>query len=338
MSSPNPLNTPLVQTQALWTWDLSGVSTGQGPVVTGYGYNSSVTKTGLLPADLQSFIGIPLNQYGNPPVAIPSTTLIQWIRYAEDWVEQKTSLLLTPTWVAAPPTVLPSQTTATGLIVSGAGNVQQEGLDYDLYDAPYDFFFPRAQDEGWMIQNLRYRPVKNPNAFPNTAEMQNFSKFYTGTKGIAYMYPLLEAFFRVPPTWFVEDADMGLVRLVPAQNVQMLPLFAMQLAFMGFAESIPGGLWFQYTAGLNRSDYNSRYSFINQLVLSAASIQALATMQGTINYGAIETEMTVDGARYKTAYDKAGPFDGLIRRFTKQRDELLAEAFNKVSGPMIITI
>ena len=60
----------------------------------------------------------------------------------------------------------------------------------------------------------------------------------------------------MPPTWFVEDEDFGLIRLVPAANVQMLPLFAMQLAFMGFAESIPGGLWFQYTAGLNNSEYN----------------------------------------------------------------------------------
>ena len=54
--------------------------------------------------------------------------------------------------------------------------------------------------------------------------------------------------------------------MIPPANVQMLPLFAMQLAFMGFAESIPGGLWFQYTAGLNNSDYNGRFSM---LMLSA---------------------------------------------------------------------
>ncbi len=338
MSSPNPFNTPLVRTTALWTWDLSGVATGQGPVVSGYGYNGSPTKTGLLPSDLQSFVGIPLSMYGNPPTPIPDTTLIQWIRYAEDWVEQETNLLLCPTWVAAPPTKQPAQTTATGLLVSGASNVQQEGLDYDLEDAPYDFFFPRAQDEGWMLQNLRYRPVRSPNAFNSLNQGQIFAGYTTNVKNVAYIYPLLDDFFRVPPSWFVEDSDIGLIRLVPAQNVQMLPLFAMQLAFMGFAESIPGGLWFQYTAGLNRSDYQGRFSFIKQLVLATASIQSLMTMQGTINYGATETEMTVDGVRYKTSYDKAGPFNGLIQQFTRQRKELLAVAINKVSGPMVITI
>lgn len=338
MASPGTVNS-----FALWTWDTSTVGQpGGGPVVTGYGSNATVTKTGLMPADLQGFVGIPLSQYGNPPVPIPSTTLIQWIQYAEDWVEQRTGLLLTPTWVASPPTKIPLQTQDTGIIVNPNSNgVQQEGVDYDLEDAPYDFFFPRAQDEGWMMQSLRYRPVRNPNSFPLTwslSQMQQFAKQYTAVKNTAYEYPLLNDFFRVPQSWYVEDSDFGLLRLVPAQNVQMLPLFAMQLAFMGFAESIPGGLWFQYTAGLNQSDYRSRFSFIKQLVLAQASIQALSTMQGTVNYGATETGMTIDGIQYKTQYDRGGAFIGPIRQFTRMRDELLAEAINKVSGPMTITI
>jgi hypothetical protein len=331
------ISAPLVETTALWTWDLSGVASGSGPKVIGYGYDATPTKTGLSADDLLGFVGIPLQVYGNPPTPIPATTIIQWLRYAEDWVEQRTNLLLTPTWVAAPPSLQSMSTRATGLITDNS-TTQQEGIDYDLADSPYDFFFPRAQDEGWMYQSLRYRPVRNPNAFPDSNTQKIFSKYYTSIHNVAYIYPLLNDFFRVPPTWFVEDTDFGLVRLVPAANVQMLPLFAMQLAFMGFAESIPGGLWFQYTAGLNRSDYNGRFSFIKQLVLAQATVQALTTMQLSINYGATSTEMNVDGMQYKTQYNKDGAFAGQIAMFTKIRDELLAEAINKVSGPMLIAL
>lgn len=317
---------PLVPTSALWNWDLT---TPNYPTVATYPTANQPTKTGLMPADLQSFVGVPIQLYGNPPTPIPDATLINWIRWAEDWVEQETGLLLTQTWVASPPTRQVQATSATGLTVSPASSgVQMLGVDYDLEDAPYDFFFPRAQDEGWMVQSLRYRPVRSVNY--TTGD-------FTPLKNLAYIYPLLNDFFRVPPTWFVMDSDFGIVRLVPAANVQMLPLFAMQLAFMGFAESIPGGLWLQYTAGLTSSDYNNRFSFVKQLVLAQAAIQAMSTIQGTINYGAKEYTMAVDGLQYSTKYSDKGPYAGLIDYWTKMRQELLQTAFNKVSGPNLIT-
>lgn len=316
---------PLVPTKAIWTWDRSNLA---APSVVTYP-SGAPTKTGLMPADLKSFTGVPIQVYGNPPIPIPDTTLLQWIRWAEDWVEQETGLLLTLTWVASPPTRQPAATLATGLQVSGVGQVQTLGVDYDLEDAAYDFFFTRAQDEGWMVQSLRYRPIK-------VAEF--YTGAYTAVKNIAYIYPLLNDFFRVPPTWYVEDHDFGLVRLVPAANVQMLPLFAMQLAFMGFAESIPGGLWFQYTAGLESSDYNSRFSFVKQLVLAQAAIQALSTVQGTINYGAKEYGITVDGLQYSTKWSDKGAYSGLIEYWTKMRQDLLQLVFNKITGPQMITL
>ncbi len=321
------IDAPLVPTGALWTWD---TSTKPQPTVTGYPTTGGPTKTGLMPQDLQNFVGVPIQYYGNPPTPVSSGTMLGWIRYAEDWVEQETTLLLTQTWVASPPTRQPTATNATGLIVNPASSgVQQLGVDYDLEDAPYDFFFPRAQDEGWMVQSLRYRPVRSA----------TYSALdYTSIKNIAYIYPLLNDFFRVPPTWYVEDSDFGLVRLVPAANVQMLPLFAMQLSFMGFAQSIPGGLWLQYTAGLTANDYISRFSFIKQLVLAQAAIQALMTIQGTLNFGATQYNINVDGLQYQTQYPKSGPYSGLIEQFTRMRTDLLQTAFNKVSGPMLITL
>lgn len=331
------IQAPLVQTTALWTWDVSGVASGQGPQIVGYGPNATPTKTGLTPADLQAFVGIPLQTFGNPPTPIASATIQGWLRYAEDWVETKTGVLLTSTWIAAPPSRQALSTRATGLITENS-TTQQLGVDYDLQEAPYDFFFPRAQDEGWMYQYLRHRPARIPNAFPNLTVMKDFANTYTATKNVAYIYPLLNDFFRVPPTWFVEDEDFGLIRLVPAANVQMLPLFAMQLAFMGFAESIPGGLWFQYTAGLNPSDYATRWQFMYQLVLAVASIQALMSMQLSVNYGATQTDIGVDGLQYRSQYNAQGAFNGQIQQFTRMRDDLLKEVYNKVSGPVMITL
>ncbi len=332
-----PVQYPLVQTTALWTWDTSGIPLGYGSEPIGYGAKSTPTKTGLSADDLLGFLGIPLVIYGNPSSPIPPLTILNWIRYAEDWVEQRTGLLLTPTWVAAPASKQSLSTRATGLVTANS-STQIQGIDYDIEESPYDFFFPRAQDEGWMYQSLRHRPVKKPPEFNSTAIMDKFSEVYTGVTNFAYIYPLLNDFFRVPPSWYVEDADFGLIRLVPAANVQMLPLFAMQLAFMGFAESIPGGLWLQYTAGLANVDYNGRFSFIKQLVLAAATVQALTTMQLSINYGATSTKMTVDGLSYETQYNKDGAFSGQIMQFSKMRDALLAEAINKVSGPMLIAL
>lgn len=319
--------TPITSTP-LWSWNTSGLV----PKILGFspGGSGQPTKTSLMPSDLQSFVGVPLVFYGNPPTPIPDETLISWIRWAEDFVERETGLLLCQSWVAAPPAVTPGSPLAISLNVAGSsGTLQQQGIDYDVYDAAYDFFFPRAEDEGWMNYSLRYRPVRSLNYTPTD---------FNSIKRIAYIYPLLNEYFQVPPTWIVTDEDKGLVRLVPATNVQMLPLFALQLSFMGFAQSVPGGLWFQYTAGLTQNDYLTRYRFILQLVLAQASITALQTMQGTINLGATTTSVAVDGLSYHTQYNQNGPYYGLIKTMQGIRDELLHSAKSKVSGPMFITL
>ncbi|MDD2878477.1 MAG: hypothetical protein PHZ23_14760 [Acidiphilium sp.] len=320
-----PVQIPPVQTKALWTWD----TTGTYPVVKGYPTTGGPTKTGLLPQDLQNFIGIPLQFYGNPPQSILSTTILQWIRWAEDRIEQETNILLTQTWIASNPTTNQSMTQASGLLVQDVAKGQQLGIDYDLADAPYDFIFSLAQDEGWMIRGFRWRPLQSNAYGPNDQ---------TACKNVVFVYPLLDVYFRIPPSWYVEDHQFGLLRLVPAQNVQMLPLFAMQLAFMGFAEDVPGGLAFQYTAGLTANDYNSAWSFMQQLVLCEAAITALNILQGTVNYGATMTSMSVDGVEYKTQYSPNGAFSGIIQSFERQKKELMKTARDKVSGPMITTL
>jgi len=324
-------STPITS-QALWQWD----NTGSYPVATGYGLNGvyTPTKTGLGPQDLQNFVGVPLQYYQPTPTPVSAETILGWIRYAEDWVEQETSLLLAPTWVASPPLLQQGQTQDTQVVPSSGQGIQIIGQDYDLADAAYDFFFPRAQDEGWMVQSLRYRPIRNVTQPARILSQQD----YSGVKNISYIYPLLSEYFRVPRTWLVEDQDFGLVRLVPAENVQELPLFSMQLAFMGFAESIPGALYFQYTAGLMPNDYNSRFRFIQQLVLAAAAIQALSSIQGSVSMGLISHSTLIDGVQFQAKYSENGPFGSLIQQFKKQRDELLNVTFTKVAGPQIITL
>lgn len=312
---------------ALWAWDRTQPTT---PVVKGY-FNNSPTKTGLLPDDLQQAVGIPLQYYSpagvNPP-AVPPQVLLSWIRQAEDWVENETDLLLTPTWVASPPEIQPIAQAVTGA-PSASGYGQVQGIDYDLPDAGYDFFFERAQGDGWLCQPLRYRPLRN---------VTTSAADFTAVKNIAAIYPLLSDFFKVPPTWYVEDQDAGLIRLVPAANVQMLPLFAMQLAFMGFSDTVPGAWHFQYTAGLTPTDYSSRFAFLHRLVLCDAAIRALASIQGTINMGLMRVETLVDGLQTKLQYSEKGPFGSVIEEFRKERDSLLDTAKSKVAGPMFITI
>ncbi len=322
---------PIVS-QALWQWDNSGAY----PVATGYGASGqwTPTKTGLTPSDLQDFVGIPLQYYQPTPSPVPSSVLQGWIRYAEDWVEQETGLLLTPTWVASPPCTQLGQTTDTGVIPASGGLIQQQGIDYDLADAAYDFFFPRAQDEGWMVTPLRYRPIRNVASPARMISEQDFS----AVKSFAFIYPLLSEFFRVSRTWFVEDQDYGLIRLVPAENVQMLPLFSMQIALLGFAESVPGALWLQYTAGLTPNDYNTRFRFVQELVLAKAAIRALSAIQGTINMGMIQHQTQVDGVSYMGRYSEKGPFGYQIEQYERQVDALLQSVFTKISGPAFITI
>ena len=320
---------PLLNSAALWTWSIP--SSGS-PTVTKFSSGAN-TKTGLQPSDLRSFVGVPLQIYGNPPVAIQELDLVKMIRNAEDWVEQQTNVLLCQSWIASPPATTALQAQAIGITPASGAVAQQLGADYDIEDAAYDFMFPRAQDEGWMMYSLRYRPVKSLTY--SSIDNDVMSK---AVKKIAFIYPLLNEFFAVPPTWVVEDHDFGLIRLVPSTNVQMLPLFAMQLAVMGFAESLPGALWFQYTAGLTPSDYQTRFSFVNQLVLSVAAIRALRTVQGSINLGIEQQNVNIDGVQYQTRFSKDGPYSGLIKSFKEERDELVGILRDKVSGPIITTL
>lgn len=309
---------------ALWNWDTSVLD---APVVKGY--NGNPTKTGLGPSDIQMTCGVPLQYYtpGGNPMPMPPEQLIEFIRQSEDYVEQETNLLLTPTWVASPPEIQTMSPQVTGVPAANDSS-QVQGVDYDLADAAYDFYFERAVDAGWLCQPLRYRPLRN---------VTTSATDFTAVKNIAGIYPLLNQFFRIPPTWYVEDQDAGLIRLVPAANVQMLPLFAMELSFMGFADTVPGAWHFQYTAGLTPVDYQSRFRFMRRLVLVDAGMRALATSQGTINMGLMRVETLVDGLQAKFQYSERGPFGSLIETFRKERDELMQTAWSKVSGPMIVT-
>lgn len=314
---------PSVTATPQWAWNTAGTY----PQPLGYPPGGAVqpTKTGLMPGDLQNFVGVPMVYYGNPSSPVNPAQMVQWLRWSEDWVEKETSVLLCQSWVAAPPAVQPGSPTSISLQVSGnAGQTQQLGVDYDVYDAAYDFLFPRAQDEGWMNYSLRYRPIR---------QVVYDTGSYNPVKRLAYIYPLLNEFFQVPPNWIITDEDKGMIRLVPATNVQMLPLFALQLSFMGFADSVPGGLWFQYIAGLTPADLMSRYSHVLQLVLAHAAIMGLAAVQSTINLGALSTMVGVDGLQYETRYPEAGPYSGLIKRFERMEKDLLLAVKSKVAGP-----
>jgi hypothetical protein len=329
---------PAVPDQALWLWDTSG----EVPVVSGYPVGISTaypsgyapTKTGVSPADLQAYVGVPLVYYGNPPTPVLPATIQQWIRWAEDKVEQETTILLCQTWVASPPALDQQIANSVGLITKN-GNGQQLGYDYDLEDNAYDFNFARAQDAGWTYLTLRYRPVQSTTYNKIGVSGTPATQGITAIKSMSFIYPLLNEYFRVPPPWFVEDRNYGYIRLVPATNVQMLPLWAMQLAFMGFNENTPGGIWVNYTAGLTALDYASHYSFMKELVLAEASITALSAIQGTLNLGAESYSMAVDGMQYKTTYFKNGPFGPLISNFEKRRERLMKMAQSKVAGPML---
>jgi len=324
MSGSNP-SAPFITTAAQWTW---APPSGNSPsYILGFppGGVNQPTKTGLMPSDLKDFVGVPLQLYGNPTVPVPDTTLLQWIRWAEDRIERDTGILLCQTFVAAPPTVVPGQALTEGIIPAN-GTTQILGVDYDLPDAPYDFWFPRAEDSGWMAYQLRYRPVK----------MINYTATnYTAIQRQSYIYPLLNEFFRIPPQWMVIDEDMGWIRLVPSTNIQMLPLFAIYLGFVAFTDSLPGGLAFQYFAGLTPADLQTRYSFIPQLVLAEAAITALNITQGSINLGFLAHDIKIDSIEQNTKFSEKGPYSGLIKSFTAMRDALLTTAHSKVSGPAL---
>jgi hypothetical protein len=310
----------IVPTKALWGW--STPVSGQAPVVTSYPPYGAPTKSGVLPKDLEDFIGIPLQRWSTPPVPIPTQTILNWIRYAEDEIETETNIRLCQTWIAAPPAKTAYSTQTIGLGVSGS--FQNLGVDYDYSEAAYDFFFARAQDEGWLYNRMRWRPLKSVEVFQPAGQLDTAN--LNGVKNLSFVYPLLSEFFRMPQSWIVEDQNRGLTRYVPAVDVMMLPLFAMQLAFMGFAETVPGGLWFQYTAGLTANDYNSSWSFMKQLVLAKAAERALRGMQLSVNIGAIEFQTQADGLQYRAKYDPRGAFNGQIKEMQQESMRLLKRA------------
>lgn len=298
------LSTP---TKALWTWAVP--STGGQPVVTAYPTTNGPTKSGVMPQDLRNYMQIPIQQWTNPPVPISDSVIQQWIRWAEDEIETDTNVRLCQTWIAAPAAKSAAEVSALSLDV--AGQYQQLGVDYDYSEAAYDFFFERWRDEGWGYQRMRWRPVQSVELSGPNLDAYDIGNF-TGAKKVAFIYPLLNEYFTMPLTWVVEDQKRGMLRFVPATSVQMLPLFALQLSFMGFAQSVPGGLWFQYTAGLTANDYNSSWSFMKKLVLAKAAATAFAIMETSINIGALETSTQADGLAFKIRYSEKGPFAAQI--------------------------
>jgi hypothetical protein len=148
----------------------------------------------------------------------------------------------------------------------------------------------------------------------------------------------LNQIFPISPSWFVEDQDFGAIRLVPSANVQLLPLFALQLQMEGLSDTVPGGISVQFTAGLTQNDYSTRFSFMLQLILAQASIYALSAIQGSVNLGLERSQVLVDGVQVMQAFNTGGPFSPLIKTFTVMRDELLATAMEQVAGPMFIML
>jgi hypothetical protein len=317
LPTPPYIPTGPVTTKAQWTWNF----TTNTPVPSSYpnNVNGSVTKSGLLPSDLQNFVGIPLqyNSYtGAAPVPMTPLQLNQFIRSAEDYIEQETGILLCTTWVASPALQFDTLAASNNVIISASQSVsgQVKGIDYDLPDIGYDFLYRRWLMEGWGVTQLRYRPLQDV--------------YY-----MSFIYPLLNQVFVIPDGWFVQDYDAAVLRIVPTANVQVLPLFALELTFTGFANSIPQALYLQYTAGLTAADYASRFQFMYTLILCQAAILALQSMQGTVNFGSTRYATSVDGLRYEVSYPKDGAaFSGIIQQFLKQREDQMALAKDAVRG------
>lgn len=317
--SDNPNTYVPIPTKALWNWNIA--VSGQAPTITTFS-SGATTKTGLQPNDLRAYAKVPLQEYGNPPIPMSDNDVFKLIRYAEDEIENDTSIKLCQTWIAAPPAKSQKEAQLLGLVTNN--NYQQLGIDYDFQEAAYDFFFDRARDAGWLYQRLRWRPVKGVDLV-DPAGIINATNA-TGIKNLAFIYPLLNEYFRMPQTWVVEDQERGLVRFVPATDVQILPLFAMQLTFMGFSENLPGGLWFQYSAGLTAADYQANWSFMLQLVLAKATATVLGNMQLSVNYGALESMLQADGLMRRMRFDAAGAFAGAIKQHEATVERLTRKA------------
>lgn len=279
------------------------------------------TKTGVVPSDLRDFAGVPLVIRGQPSVPLSDKSLLAILRWAEDKIEQQTGILLCPTWVCAPPARTAQEAQAFHVDTFDPSKGQQRGFDYDLEDAPYDFKFNRAQDDGWFVQSLRYRPLR---ILDGSA---------TAIKQMSFVYPLLNEYYDMPTSWIKEDLDNAFFRIVPSVNVQSLPIFALQLTLLGQSETVPGAIALQYTAGLESFDYRSRFSLVTELVLAEATIKVLGRIQGSVNMGLESHETLTDGVQVKLKYVGGGAYSNLIEAFTKQRDELLEAVIWLVGGP-----
>lgn len=316
----------VLPTRALWGW--STPVQGQAQVVQSYPtVPGAPTKTGFGRADLEAYMGIPIRYLGSCPEEIPDNIVISWIRAAEDDIESETNLRLCQTWIAAP--AAKSGIEASLMKLKIAGNYQQLGIDYDLEEAGYDFFFERWRDEGWGYTYLRWRPVKSLEVVDPLAY---FSNNWRGVKDVQFIYPILNQFFHMPGNWIVQDQLRGYIRFVPAVSVQMLPLFALQMAFMGFAQSVPQGMWFQYTAGLTPNDYNSDWAFMKQLVMARAGIMAFRAMGTSLNMGAIELTTNVDGLMRRVRYADKGPFSAQISNLEDDAKRLMKRIKLKGGG------
>lgn len=308
-----------VTTKALWAWTGTG---GPFPTCTGF-YGSSPTKSGVLAQDVRDFAGVPLGYRSGTTTTLMADSDIQAvIRAVEDGFEQTTSILLTPTQVASPPARTALEAFSAAITPVGGTGPMLLGVDYDLADAAYDFKYDRAIDNAWLIQSLRYRPLRIANGDP------------TAIKQMAYVYPLLNQFFQIPPSWWVEDLDSALVRVVPAENVQALPLFALQLAVQGFAQSVPGGIWLQYTAGLTPVDYSTRFGFISTMIKCGAAAVCLGMVQGTVNQGLDSTSVLTDGVQTTFKYRNGGAYADLIQRFQEQYERFQEQAM-RMTAPVV---
>lgn len=309
---------------ALWSWD-TATTPGQ-PVPTSFG-GGSATKSGATPDMLRQFARAPLQTYSTPPVPMLNAELLAYIREAEDYVEQVTGCLLCPTFVSSPPAKSAQASAAQNLAPASADGIMRLGVDYDREDAGYDFQMDRFRETGWGLQQLRYKPLRNISTTDITA-----------IKSIAFTYPLLTQHFPIPPSWYVEDHDAALVRIVPSANLQMLPLYALQLSIGGFADDLPGGIGIQYTAGLTQTDYASRFGFVRRLVLAVAAVLALTAIQGGISEGVVKFSTMQDGVQFGTEYDKSGPYAGVIKQFASVADDFLEKMRNLVSGPALVML
>ena len=315
-----------VQTRSLWTW--SAPVSGQAQQVISFPTIAGCpTKSGIQRADLEDYMQVTIQRNTIPATPISDAVVTKWIRFAEDDIETQTNVRLCQTWIAAPAAKTLPEVSALNLSVQH--NYQQPGIDFDYEEAGYDFDFARWRDDGWGYIRLRSRPVKSISSFDPTGFVSTNA---VAMKNAAFIYPLLNEFFRIPSTWTVEDQNRGLIRFVPATSVQMLPLFAMQLAFMGFSDSVPQGLWFQYTAGLTAADYQSDWSFMRELVLAMTAITAFQAMQTSINLGALEIMTTGDGLSQRIRYSEKGPFFGQISEQKDKVKGLLKRAKSKGGG------